>query len=1008
MGGQLYILSQKEIQQIYSLPKLNAQQRAIYFKFSLLEQEAFLKYRTPITRIYFILQLAYFRFKQQFFVFDISEVQEDVIFVQQTYFPQKPVVKEGIISKPVRLAQQKSILKLKNYRLADESIRKRLFDRACHLGTLSASPVLIFRDLINWSEQNRIVLPSYSVMQRSIVGKAITFERNRLEKLLEQHLTQLHKEQLNDLITQKIGHYYGLTWLKEQAPNFNPQSLRQETKRKETLHPLYQIAQPLLQELNISNENINYYAALAIHYTIGELRQFKGGMHYIFMLCFIQYRYQQGNDILAEAFKYYVRKYEAQAKEIAQDYFYKYHLDVNEQLGKLPMILELFVNNSIEENTPFAEVKEQVLDILNREKILLLTDFIRKKQVDETEIRWQHYETIQRQISYNLRHLFIHLDFTTNDKMPPKVMKAALFLKQLLGKGKSLKKVELSELPKAFIPKYLQSYIFTENDFKATRYELILYQSLSRQLEAGHIFIKDSINHQSLEADLIPLSYWKTNKEKILAQINLEKLFVAPQTLLKQLEEELENKIVLVNNAIIKGKNKEVSIKKKVDGTLKWQLIYRAKEEQTNHKIYQQFPTIGIVELLKWVNNKTNFSTTFKHILEKGTAKQADENTLIACLVALGTNHGISKMANCSDMDYNHLKRTKESFIRGQTLKEVNRMIVDATADLEIIEAYNLEANKLHSSSDGQKYPTRFDTFNARYSPKYFGLDKGISLNTMVLNSIPVNAKIFGANDHESHYVFDLIYNNPTKLKPNIHSTDTHGTNRVNFAILDIFGYKFAPRYRRFTKETEHLVGFKAPTQYNEEFLIKPSRKVNSQIFIDNWDMFQRIIASLAMKTTTQSTIVRKLSAFKRTNQYHSAFIEYNDIIKAIFMLDYIHSNQLKTNIQTVLNRGEAYQRMRKNISYAHDGKFQTHSIIEQNIWSECTRLISNAIIFYNSFLLSELLKFHTAQNNDKTIRIIKAISPIAWQHINLYGRFQFHGSKEEFDWKTVIEEIEV
>ena len=95
----------------------------------------------------------------------------------------------------------------------------------------------------------------------------------------------------------------------------------------------------------------------------------KGGMHYIFMLCFIQYRYQQGNDILAEAFKYYVRKYEAQAKEIVQTYFYKYHLEVNEQLSKLPMILELFVNNSIEENTPFIEVKEQVLDILNRENI---------------------------------------------------------------------------------------------------------------------------------------------------------------------------------------------------------------------------------------------------------------------------------------------------------------------------------------------------------------------------------------------------------------------------------------------------------------------------------------------------------------------------------------------------------------------------------------------------------------------------------------------------------------
>lgn len=54
----------------------------------------------------------------------------------------------------------------------------------------------------------------------------------------------------------------------------------------------------------------------------------------------------------------------------------------------------------------------------------------------------------------------------------------------------------------------------------------------------------------------------------------------------------------------------------------------------------------------------------------------------------------------------------------------------------------------------------------------------------MVANHIPVNARIIGANEHESHYVFDLLYNNTTDIQPAVHSTDTHGTNEVNFAIL--------------------------------------------------------------------------------------------------------------------------------------------------------------------------------------------------------------------------------
>jgi len=587
-------------------------------------------------------------------------------------------------------------------------------------------------------------------------------------------------------------------------------------------------------------------------------------------------------------------------------------------------------------------------------------------------------------------------------------MEAALFLKSVFASGKSLKKIKVALLPEGFIAPHLRTYIFTNQGFIAGRYELLLYQSLSRKIEAGHIFIENSINYQSLESDLIPLIYWKENKDKILAEINLEKLFLTPEALLKQLKTVLENKIKIVNQAIIKGENQDIATKKKPDGSIKWHLTYKAKEEEINHKIYQQFPVIGIVSLLNWVNEQTGFIRSFKHILKKGAAKQADKDSLIACLVALGTNHGVSSIAGRSDMEYNHLKRTVQSFIRPRTLKQANQIIVDKTIHLPIFDSYNIEPQTVHSSSDGQKYPTRFDTFNARYSPKYFGLGKGISVHTMVVNNIPVNAKIFGANDHESHYIFDLIYNNPTKLQPTIHSTDTHGTNQINFAILDIFGYQFAPRYKKFTKEIEKLVGFRTPDQYDKKYIIKPIRKINERVFINQWDMFQRIIASLALKTTTQNNIVRKLSSFQKVHEYHQAFIEYNDIIKSIFMLDYTHFTNLKTNIQTVLNRGEGYQRLRKNISYAHDGKLQVHSQAEQNIWSEATRLISNAIIYYNTFFLSQLLKQHVAIGNTKNVELIKNISPIAWQHINLHGLYRFRDMQIDIEWADIVKNIKI
>ena len=380
MKTQLNILSRKEINHIYGIPSLNPQQRVVYLELTLAEQELAHKYRGSITKTYFILQLAYFKFRQQFFIFDLEQVEKDVEYVQQTYFAKQPITKSGMISKPTRLAQRRVILKLMGYRMADKVVRKQLFDRARGVARLSSDPLFIFRDLINWATQQRIVLPGYSVMQRSIIGKAITLERIRLEGLLKKHLPNTQQQQLNNLLTERVEHYYKLSWIQQEATNFNPQSIRGEIKRKKVLNSLFKTGKPLIKKLGISNENINYYARLANHYTVGELRQFKGGVHYIYMLCYIQHRYRQINDVLAEAFKYYVRKYEAQARQVVQEYFYKFHLDANEQLNKIPAILEMLTGDSIADNTPFSLVRKQVLDILDREKILLLTDFIKKNR----------------------------------------------------------------------------------------------------------------------------------------------------------------------------------------------------------------------------------------------------------------------------------------------------------------------------------------------------------------------------------------------------------------------------------------------------------------------------------------------------------------------------------------------------------------------------------------------------------------------------------------------------
>ena len=251
------------------------------------------------------------------------------------------------------------------------------------------------------------------------------------------------------------------------------------------------------------------------------------------------------------------------------------------------------------------------------------------------------------------------------------------------------------------------------------------------------------------------------------------------------------------------------------------------------------------------------------------------------------------------------------------------------------------------------------------------------------------------------------MFNNTTDIQPDIHSTDTHGTNEVNFAILNMFGYQFAPRYRDiYDKVGEALYGCKHPSQYPENMAIKPLRMLSPKLIIEEWENMQRIMVSLALKTTTQSIIVRKLNAFARTNKTRRALWEYDNIFRSLYLLDYIDSPLLRRHVQQALNRGESYHQLRRAVSHANFGKLRFKTEHEQHIWGECARLLTNCIIYYNAMLLSGLLEYKETAGDIQGVALLQHISPVAWQHINLYGRYEFRNGPEAININAIVREL--
>jgi len=1014
--NRLTILTQSEIQDYFGIPRFTQDDRKYYFDI-LSDEKSLIPKNCPIhSKVNFILQLGYFKAKRMFFNFEMSEAEDDVAYIFDTYFPYEASIQIKPLSKPTRLKHQLTISRHYQYKKFEPKIATELSGLAKRVVRRSAKPVFILRELLGYLEKHQIIPPAYSTFQ-DLIGKCLSAERSRISGLLESAINVDVKRSLVDLLSDESTGLQWVTQLKKEPKDFSYKEIKLEAERAKQLKVLYDFSQDWLPSLHISNESIRYYAALVEYYSVYKLRRFDVYVAYFYLLCYAYHRTHVIHDNLVDALISNVRHYEEEAKKFAKNMIYKRKTEVNENVKMTGKILDLFLNTDIEDSVNFGEVRAKAFEVLSREQIKIVSTFIGANSFDEEEFQWQHLEQLSGSFKKNLRQIIRILDFKSHNE-GSSLIDAAVFLQACFDQGKILRRVAEANFPVDFVSASSKKYLYTKpgdstigksaKKLNPDRYEFSVYKTLRKAFESGDIFNQRTIKYRSFTDYLIAKPRWETNKQQVLEELELPLLIQPIEQTLKELKTELEEKIARVNRRIINRENKDVKFSKNGDNTAKWTLPYKREEDEENHRFYHCVPTIGIASLLRYVNKKTGFLDGFTHVLDRYTKGSKDEKTLLATVIALGTNMGLGRMGEISDVNYQDLQGAYRNFFRIETLKEANDLIANATAQLPVFRHYDIEKDVLHSSSDGQRLETQRNTINARHASKYFGLKKGISALALIGNHVPINAKVIGTHEHESYFVFDLLYNNTTDIVPDRHSVDTHGTNQVNFWILHVFGYQFAPRYRNFPAKTENIIGFSQPGEYDEAFPIKPSRKVNEELIIEEWPSVQHIMASLGQKETTQSAIVRKLSSYARQNKTKKALWELDNILRSIYMLDYIDDKSLRQHVTRALNRGEAYHRLKKAIAHANGGKLRVKTEIEQHLIHECTRLISNAIIYFNAEMLSNLLMRGIYVGKHFDISNIGKISPVAWQHINFYGHYEFNEIAATFDIDELISSIDL
>ncbi len=1000
---RIYLLPEAEIADLYARPVFNQNEQQLYFELTQVELDTLGQFGTIKTKVHFILQLAYFKAKNQFFIFTFDDVRADVDYVLAKFFKKTDVVFQGNITRQ-RINQQKQII-LNLFDYQAWSVEQAIQVEA-HIGELLRyypKSHDAFRQLLVYLDNQKIVIPTYRSLQ-DMFTQSFANERDRLDQLI---LLMPHgqQEQLSELIDREDG-ITKLNIIRADQKNFTYTAISAEVEKALGLEGLYKFAKDFLPTLLLSKNAIRYYADIAGQYAASRLRRLDKPQQWLHALCFIYHRYQQIMDNLITSFMYHTRAITVDAKAYAKKAAAEYHSGLVVDLPKLAKFLKWFPNRKTGLN--HDELNQAAYKILPERQFPALAQFLQGSTFDTKAAIREFYLKSSRSSALYLRPILLAVPFVFY-KEDSDIMELIDLMKVHYGSGKGPSTFKLPQDIEDTLSKTQLPYLKKDPDDAQVDphlFEFFVYHKMYRRLDKGLLCCNESVSYCDIDHDLISDAL-VDDVEKIANEFGYPKIPVYCDERLDAALMTLDATWDRTTKRISGGENSAFNIKEMKTGEQQdWSLGYDSLNK-LDDAFFRTLSQVEIPNIMMYIGDRIGMWRAFTHMKTRYNKKKTSVALAVnACILSDAFGIGIEKMAEMSDLNYNLMRSTHEDFMRIETLCAANDRVGNLIHSLPIFKLWNLMDDKLLADADGQKLATSESTIQSRYSKKYLGKSPGLSLYTLIANFVAANAKNIGLNEYEGHALYDVIQGNKTNINIDMVTGDNHSLNKLNFVILDSIDVDYVPSIKDIKDAANNLYSVKTTDNYTG--IIRSQGVIDKNLIKSKKRGILRVLLSLLLQENTQSTIVRKLNSYARYTGLKKALIEYNAIFKSTHVLNLIDNMALRKAIRTARNRTEAYHQLQGLIRKVYRGVFKGKKIENNQISAHAVRLVANSIIAYNSIILNTVYeRMLAAGTSQAIIDEFARISPIAWSHIAFTGKYNFRKSNDDIDVDAMANELE-
>jgi len=567
------------------------------------------------------------------------------------------------------------------------------------------------------------------------------------------------------------------------------------------------------------------------------------------------------------------------------------------------------------------------------------------------------------------------IEFQTSNDSCKELIKTIEIIKILNNDNKNILPEDL-DIKLDFVNKKWKKLIEKKKAAEKRHYlEIAALNELKNRLRSGDIFVADSKNYRDFENYLFSKEEWEKQKEntKIHADLDVEKY-------LKTCEEQL--------NPLLKWYSNNYN---EFDSIIKKDKLYLQRLEKATPKeakqlslnLYRLIPKIKLHDLLFEVFEMTNLYQVFAHAADKKTAESyPDKTVLIFTIMGLGTNVGLSKMAeSLNNISYKQLAHVADWHIFEENLVKADGIMTNFQKEDPFTKIWG---DGTTSSSDGTRLKNNVKATNSSYNP-HFGFDKGNTIYRFVCDIYCIFYNLIaGPNDRDGIHVIDGLIRHKSELKIKEHYTDTAGYTDQVFALMPLMGFNFAPRIRNLPDMKLYM--------FDENKFPKLKKLVkgiiNKKIIREKYDDVLRLSHSIFEKKVSSELILRKLGSYSRNNSLSNALKEMGRIEKTIFILKYASDPEFRRRILIGLNKGESMNGMGRAVYFGRRGQFWENELQEQLQKSSCLTLILNAIVIWNTKYLKKAWEYYEKNNPGIDKNLLKHVSPINWEHINFLGEY--------------------